>query len=282
MTRPAWQPDWQRLLAEAPTLRLEGAEGCVYLVADSHLGDARAPVDEFTAMLEQLPQARLVVLLGDVFKVWLALPKFWDAQARRLLDALHALRARGVPVWFVVGNREFFLPADGAAALARGLPFDAVVPDAAVLHWAGRRYGLSHGDLVNRRDRQYLRWRRIARSRPLAWLFRALPGALARRIAERLERTLASTNQEIKIAYPADELAAFAAAVVPGLDGFFIGHFHRDETHHPPGEPQGGDGGEPTPDRPAPVLRIVPDWFSRKQVLRLHPDGRTELVDFRR
>ena len=59
---------------------------------------------------------------------------------------------------------------------------------------------------------------------------------------------------------------AFAAAVLDGLDGFFIGHFHRDETLRVPGHDA--------------TLRIVPDWFSRKQVLRLHPDGRQELLTF--
>ena len=261
-----WRPDWQRMMAQAPELRVPHGAGAVYLVADSHLGDARAPAEGFLAMLERLPDARLVVLMGDLCKVWLALPKFWDRQARAIMAGLQALRERGVPVWFVVGNREFFLPRDAAGAQRRGLPFDAIVPDAAVLRWGERRYGLSHGDLVNRRDAQYLRWRRVARSAAFEAVFRAIPGPLARRIAVALERTLASTNQEIKIGYPTDELEAFAAAVLDGLDGFFIGHFHRDETIRVPGR--------------SATLRIVPDWFSRKQVLRLQPDGLAELLTF--
>ncbi|HKI99795.1 MAG TPA: hypothetical protein VKB51_15070 [bacterium] len=262
----SWQPDWQRLMAQAPVLQVPPGPGHVYLVADSHLGDHRAPPEGFLAMLEQLPDARLIVLMGDLWKVWLALPKFWDRQTRTLLEGLRALRARGVAVWFVVGNREFFVPPDAAAAQRMGLPFDVIVPDAAVLRWDGRRYGLTHGDLVNRHDAQYLKWRRLARSRGFAALFRAIPGPLARRIAQRLERTMASTNQEIKISYPAEELQAFAAAVLPGLDGFFMGHFHRDETIRLPGQ--------------SASLRIVPDWFSRKQVLRLDADGRSELLTF--
>ena len=261
-----WRPDWRRLMAEAPELPLAGDDGFVYLVADSHLGDVLAPTEGFLAMLEQLPQARLLVLLGDLCKVWLALPKFWDRQAHALMAGLAALRARGVPVWFVVGNREFFLPRDAAQAQRRGLPFDAIVPDAGVLCWAGRRYGLTHGDLVNRHDAQYLKWRRVARSRPMEAAFRAIPGPLARRLAERLERSLAGTNQAIKIRYPAEELAAFAATVLPGLDGFYIGHFHRDETLRPPDS--------------AAALRIVPDWHARKQVLRLAPDGSSALLHF--
>ncbi len=240
--------------------------GAVYLVADSHLGDARAPVEGFLAMLRRLPDPGLVVFMGDLFKVWLALPRYWDGQVRRLLDGFADLRARGAAVWFVVGNREYFLPHDAAAARNRGLPFDAVIPQAAVMHFAGRRYGLTHGDLVNRKDARYLRWRYWSRSPPFEALFRALPGPLARRVAAALERGLAGTNREIKIAYPLAELQAFAAQAMHGLDGYFIGHFHREETIPAPA------GGA--------VLRIVPDWFSTRRVLRLEPGGAIRALDF--
>ena len=83
-----WRPDWTALISEAPSLHLTDSEGYVYLVADTHLGDARAPVPEFLDMLHGLENPTLVVLLGDLFKVWLALPKFWDDQIRTLLDEL--------------------------------------------------------------------------------------------------------------------------------------------------------------------------------------------------
>jgi UDP-2,3-diacylglucosamine hydrolase len=264
MSTPAWMPDWTALMRDAQTIALPEGPGYVYLVADSHLGDVRAPGPEFAAMLNGLPDARAVVFLGDLFQVWLALPKYWDAQARAVLDGFRALQAAGTRTVFVVGNREFFLPRSDAEARARGVPFDAIVPGAAVLTWAGRRYGLTHGDVVNRRDSQYLKWRRFSRGRGFEALFRAMPAALARRIAHRLERALSTTNREIKIQYPADELAAFAAAVLPGLDGFFIGHFHRDEAIGAPGQTA--------------TLRIVPDWFSRKAVVRLDAAGGVEQV----
>lgn len=254
------------MMARAEHLQVPGEAECVYLVADAHLGDSRAPVEGFVAMLEQLPERGLVVFMGDLCKVWLALPKFWDGQVRRLLEGFAALRARGLAVWFVVGNREYFLPRNAGAAQARGLPFDAVIHEAAVMHWAGRRYGLTHGDLVNRADRQYLKWRYWSRSRPFEALFRALPGPLARHIAAGLEKSLANTNQEIKISYPLEELQAFTAAAMDGLDGYFIGHFHREETISMP------EGGA--------ELRIVPDWFSTRRVLRLDTGGRLTALEF--
>lgn len=264
---PAWKPDWGKLRAEALEIQLPPkAGGHVYVIADAHLGDARAEPEDFLAMLARLPKARAIVFLGDLFKVWLAPPKFWNAPVRAVMEGFARLREAGVPIVFVVGNREFLLPADAAGAARLNLPFDWVVHGMAVLSWGGRRYGLTHGDLVNREDAQYLRWRGVSRGRILTFLFRAMPGALARAVANRLEASLANTNQAIKIRYPESELRAFAEAVTPGLDAVLIGHFHRDETF-PPAPGRG-------------YLRIVPDWFSRKTLLRLDPGGAITKLQF--
>lgn len=261
-----WMPDWSTLTANALAVNVPRGGGFVYLIADSHLGGPAAPIEPFIAMLGGLEQPSAVVFLGDLFTVWLAPPKYREPAAQRVLDAFGALREQGARTVFVVGNREFLLPATSETARAWGIPFDAIVPGAAVLAWAGRAYGLTHGDLVNRRDTQYLRWRRLSRSRAFTTLFQAMPGGLARRLARVLERSLAQTNREIKIQYPVDELEAFARAVLPGLDGFFIGHFHRDETITVPGL--------------SATLRIVPDWHARRTVLRLYPGGIVERLQF--
>ena len=271
---PAWMPDWTALVHAAPVIELPRADGELYVIADAHLGDVRAPAQTFVDMLDSLPEPAGVVFMGDLFKVWLAIPKYWDVQVRSVLAAFRRLRGRGVPIVFVVGNREYFLPKTPRRLERSALPFDHVVHGVGILCWAARRLGLSHGDLVNRRDSQYLRWRRLSRSPWFEGLFRALPGGAARRIAERLERALADTNQQIKIQYPQDELEAFAATVLGdaalgdagrgALDGFLLGHFHRDETITVPGH-RGS-------------LRIVPDWFSSRSLLRLSPDGAATLV----
>ena len=261
-----WMPDWGAMLAEAPEFSVGGADGYVYLIADAHLGDARAAPEPFLAMLGQLPEARAIVFLGDLFKVWLALPKYWNSDVRAVIEGFRRLREAGSEIVFVVGNREFLLPRSDAAVQNLGLPFDHVVHGMCVVEWGGRRYGLTHGDVVNRGDRQYLRWRRFSRGPLVSGAFRAMPGPVARGIAVWLEGALARTNREIKIRYPAAEVSAFAQAVTPGLDGFFIGHFHRDETL-----PSGTGRG---------FLRIVPDWFSKRAVLRLDAGGETALLSF--
>lgn len=263
---PRTTADWQAMRAQARPVHVEAGDGWVYLCADSHLGDAAAPPEELLHVLQGLEDARALVLLGDLFKVWLAPPKYWDAQARAFLEGLEALRARGTRVLLVVGNREFFLPHSAAAAARYGLPFDSIVHDAAVLHWGGRRYLLTHGDVANRRDTGYLRWRRLARGRLLEAAFKALPGPLARGVAHRVERAMAASNQPFKIGYPTDELQAFTRAMLLDVDAAFIGHFHRDETLT-------------VPDHPG-WLRIVPDWLGKRTLLRLGPDGTVETLRF--
>ena len=268
MLLPPWQPDWKALMAAAPQLEVPPGEGRVYLLADSHLGHGDARPGEFIAQLRGLQDARLVILLGDLFKVWLSPRKFWDAQAREVMEALHGLAADGLPLWLVVGNREFFLPRGPRRAARDALPFAQIIHDMATFTLGGRRYALTHGDVVNRRDAQYLKWRRIARSRPFEWCFRAMPAPLARAIARRLEGSLANTNRAIKIQYPEDELRAFAHAVLtaeggPPPDGCLIGHFHRDALLTLP------DGR---------WLRIVPDWLEGRKLLALNEAGEMELV----
>ena len=263
---PYWSPDWQKMMAEAPEFEVPPGEGFVYLIADSHLGDARSPTGGFFTMLHELPQAKMVVFLGDLFKVWLAIPKYWDRHTREILAGFDDLRKAGVAILFVVGNREYFLPTDQKTAEKRGLPFDHIATGACLLRWGGRRWGMSHGDVVNRQDERHLKWRYVSRSRLFEAFFRALPGWLARDIAHRLERAMAGTNKVIKVQYPLGELEAFHDAVIGDLDGFFLGHFHRDEVITRPGTKA--------------ELRIVPDWHSRKVVLRLSNSGEITYLPF--
>jgi len=259
---PYWTPDWEGMMAQAPEFSPPPGEGYVYLIADSHLGTKGAPTGEFFEMLQALPDARMVVFLGDLFRVWLAMPKFWDRHIRQIIRGFRKLQRSGVLILFVVGNREFFLPENPKAVKRRRLPFDHIALESCVLNVDGLRYGLAHGDMINREDVRHLKWRKISRSKTMEWIFRLIPGWLARSIANRLEKALAKTNMEIKVQYPVGEIQAFAKAVVGDLEAFMVGHFHREDALPVPGHKG--------------RFLLVPDWLSRKIVYRL--DGRGEVA----
>ena len=81
-----------------PSFCIEKPEGPLYIVTDCHLDFDQAPFEEFIEMLERLPQAQVLICLGDLFKVWLAMPKFWTDAHRRVMDAFRMHRERGSKV----------------------------------------------------------------------------------------------------------------------------------------------------------------------------------------
>ena len=58
----------------------------------------------------------------------------------------------------------------------------------------------------------------------------------------------------------------FAKQVLPGVDHYFVGHFHLDRVIRVPGE--------------SGILRIVPDWLETRKLLKLNPDGDLSSVVF--
>ncbi len=217
-------------------------------------------------MLDALPDAHALICLGDLFKVWLAHPKFWVKMHGQVMAGFARLRERTAAVAFVVGNREVLVPPNTPSPERDTLPFTHIAHDELRLCWGSRTYRCFHGDTLNTQDRQYLRWRAICRSRPFTGFFRSLPGPLARKIADRVEARLNYTNREFKIHFPEDEAQHFAEQVLPGTEGCFIGHFHLDREIRI----SGSDAS----------LRIVPDWLAQRTVLRLSPDGQLARMRF--
>jgi len=83
----------------------------VAIVADAHLGGPGGPAGPLVAQLRALPGEGVdrLVLLGDLCQVWVGFPQYETEETRALLAAVADLRARGVRVEYVEGNRDFFL-----------------------------------------------------------------------------------------------------------------------------------------------------------------------------
>ena len=91
-------------------LKVSEPDGLLYIVTDSHLDDQNAPAEEFVEMLTKLEIPHTVVFLGDLFKIWLAPPKFWTDLHRQVIFEFECLKKRCSNVVFISGNREMLLP----------------------------------------------------------------------------------------------------------------------------------------------------------------------------
>lgn len=240
-------------------LSIPTPQSFLYFLADSHLDYSMAPYQEFNEMLKKLESPEAIVLMGDLFKVWLAMPKYWADINREVMACLSELREKGVKIFFVIGNREVLLPRKWTAKAQATFPFNELIPNDCILEWGKLRYGIEHGDLINFNDEKYLRWRKIARGHAFEWFFRLLPAPMARRLAHKIEEGLSKTNQEFKITFPQQEIEHFAKTVLPNVDHYFVGHFHEDKTITIPGHPG--------------AVHVVPDWLSKRAVLQIDRYG---------
>lgn len=194
------------------------------ILADLHLGYSTGDLDRFSHHMARVRArgAHEVVFLGDLFRALVGLPRFWDATVEAGLAELASLRRAGCRVVILEGNREFFLdsrhldPYRDRSGLAHS--FTA----------GGRRFLLEHGDLLNRRDRQYLFWRSLSKGKAARLCAHILPRFLARRIVTGTERQLAKTNFTYRTKLPVALMETGARRHFrAGVDVVLWGHFHR-------------------------------------------------------
>ncbi|MEM1176818.1 MAG: UDP-2,3-diacylglucosamine diphosphatase [Acidobacteriota bacterium] len=219
----------------------------IAVIADSHLGGPGGPGDDFIEQLRALPGqgCRRLILLGDIFHVWVGSRKFETPEIRRVVPEFRRLRGEGVEVEYVEGNRDFFLTGSPYADA-----FDRIVLETS-FESGGRRHLCVHGDGLNDKDRQYLFWRWLSKSPPVRALVLGLPGALAQRAVGSAEKKLASTNFKHRTDIPRAPISAYAERrFAEGFDDLLVGHFH--EPHD-----WTVDGGE---------VHLLDAWFRSRRV----------------
>ena len=219
----------------------------VAVIADCHLGGPGGPAEPLLEQLEELPGrgCRRLVLLGDVFHVWVGKPAFETPLIRQVTDALRRLGERGVCLNYIEGNRDFFIAGSRYAGL-----FASVSAELA-FEAEGVRYLAVHGDGLNDRDRQYLFWRWLSKSLPVRWAVAGFPPALAQRLMYSTEARLAATNFKHKMEIPRPEILRYAERrLAEGHDVLLMGHFHEPRAW-------AAGGGE---------ARIIDAWFNHHHI----------------
>jgi UDP-2,3-diacylglucosamine hydrolase len=232
------------------------------LVSDLHLSATMPRTAEaFAAHLRHTP-ADAVLLLGDVFELWVG-----DDQRRgdfeRSMLASMAEAGRRRTLAFMPGNRDFLF--GEAAAQAAGL---VRLADPTALHAFGRCWLLSHGDALCLADTEYQAFRQLSRSP--AWQSAFLARPLADRLAEAgAARAASQARRDASGADPTlwadvDPDAAQAWLRLAGSDVLIHGHTHR------PGS---------VLIAPGLVRHVLTDWdldhaaAGRAEVLALQADG---------
>jgi UDP-2,3-diacylglucosamine hydrolase len=227
--------------------------------ADCHVGREKGDEGPFLEALEEARRrgATSISLLGDIFHFFIAHPKFETPAIGRFLEAVDRLRAAGVPVTYVEGNRDFFLRGSYVESKFRE------VCDEETFVEGGRRFLLTHGDLLNEEDRPYRFWRAISKNAIARRAIDFLPRKAANRLVWKVEARLYRSNFKHKTRLPVEMIRAFAARRFrDGFDVLLLGHFHKSWSDTV-------DGGR---------IEILPAFVDERRWMEVSGDGTTRLV----
>ena len=227
--------------------------------ADCHVG--RRPGDEgpFLQALDEAANrgASAISLLGDIFHFFIAHRKFETPAITLFLQSVDRLRKRGVGVTYIEGNRDFFLRGSYVEHHFRE------VLDEETFEQGGRRFLLTHGDLLNERDIPYRFWRILSKNPVSRAGLDFVPKKIGNRLVWKVEARLDRSNFKHKTRIPLEMIRSFAEKRLrQGFDVLLLGHFHKSWAEDVPGG----------------RVEILPAFVEERRWMEIGDDGETRLV----
>jgi UDP-2,3-diacylglucosamine hydrolase len=203
-------------------------------VSDLHLqASLPATTAAFLAFLQtHAARTEQLYLLGDIFEYWAGDDDLVTPYNQQIADALKALQAQGVALFWIAGNRDFLV--GEAFAAAAGL---SLLPDPHVITAAGRSIALAHGDAQCTDDVAYMAFRAQVRQPAYQQQFLAMPLAQRKAIIEGMRKNSQQSNQDKSMEIMdvnADAIDALFAQT--GVATLIHGHTHRPALHRLDGE----------------------------------------------
>ena len=220
-----------------PELHADPRWRCIDLLSDVHLhADMPRTFETWRHHLLHTA-ADAVLMLGDLFEVWVGDDQRhsgFDAQCLQVLRTAAPQRALA----FLPGNRDFLVG-------------DAMLADAGLLRLAdptlllafGQRWLLSHGDALCLSDQPYQQFRQQVRAPAWQQAFLAQPLALRQQQARAMrdasaahQASQAASNRVDRVdRADVDAAAALAWLDAAGAPALIHGHTHRPASHALPG-----------------------------------------------
>lgn len=119
------------------------------------------------------PQTTHLFFLGDIFDLWVGDSDVFQTKFQALVDAIAALKRKGVEVVYFEGNHDVHVKGFWEAKLH--IP---VWVEHQIFQLGPYRVRMEHGDFINPEDELYLQYRSFIRQPKLEKLAYILPGKL--------------------------------------------------------------------------------------------------------
>lgn len=228
-------------------------------IADLHLDDSRPQIttlfERYLASAE-VRRADALYILGDLVEAWVGDDDDAELPAR-IAAATRGVHEAGVPVYFMVGNRDFLL--GEAFARRAGL---TLLDDGTVHALHGQPTLLMHGDALCTDDVAYQTVRAQVRTPQWQAQILAMPLEARRAFAAKSRaESRAHTGATMEAIMDVNAEAVAAAMREANVTRLIHGHTHRPAVHdfHLDGQ--------------AAQRIVLGDWYSQGSVLRVDADG---------
>lgn len=235
-------------------------------ISDLHLDASRPHITRLFVdfVHAEAMQARVLYILGDLFEAWIG-DDTEDETANQVADALAALHTRGVPCFFIHGNRDFLL-GDAYARRARMV----LLPDPSVVEIEGERVLLMHGDTLCTDDAPYQAFRMQSHAPSWQLEFLARPIAERQAFAEQARAESRRYTRSISDAITdVNQSVVLDALRKSGVRRMVHGHTHRPAVHRIEHEGRACE-------------RIVlGDWYEQSSVVFINDNGNCATAAFR-
>jgi UDP-2,3-diacylglucosamine hydrolase len=199
-----------------------------YFISDIHLHESSELQSELLLNFLRThgPTADAIYILGDLFALWLG-DDLNELYSLPLIAALQALTDKGVPLYFMHGNRDFLVSSKFCNITGCKL-----LSDPCVIDLYGSPALLTHGDLMCTADTSYQRFRRVVQNRFIKALFLKLPIAIRKKLAFWIK---ARANN--KIAKPAELYDVVPESAAQWFSKYNVqliihGHTHKSAIHN--------------------------------------------------
>ncbi len=227
-------------------------------ISDLHLEANRPEIaDQFLRFLEtEVLHAERLYILGDLFESWVGDDDPNEHYAW-IKQALRKLTRRGVPVFFMHGNRDFMI--GEVFAEETGV---TVIEDPSIIEIYGNSVLLSHGDAYCTDDVEYQGMREMSRNPE--WQAMMLGKSLEERLLFAAQARATSKASSSSIKEDITDVNTDAIDEALRAAGVYImvhGHTHRPAVHDFVVDGQ-------------PARRIVlGDWYDQGSVIRWDENG---------
>lgn len=183
------------------------------------------------SLLEQNPAHVHLFLLGDIFDLWIGGHDYFVQKFEPLMEALKKLKAAGARITYIEGNHDvhiegFFQKKLGAEVFVEAQYFEI----------DGLKVRCEHGDLINLKDKAYLRYRGVIRHPLVKPLGTHLPGRFWGYVGKKMSQKSRKKSGSYRARNEAQLIAMIRGHVVHAysekpFDYVISGHMHVYDDH---------------------------------------------------